>query len=231
MLSTHRELSSHRNSPAQFLCPRHLCRPYFELIELWESPHCRRDARPAALHGSTPILVEAVEEPISSLASIAAISDQRAPWGLRPPHSPNAPFLLPALPPTTDAQWYWLARYGGAQRGPCDSRVTTDERCCGLVREMPFSYDLARDRGSFVLECKMHTRRAPADQLRRWNASNWPFGILNQTLLANGRTQHQQELNEGQADCESLKRHADRRQYKMGMDLSGALPIGHALLG
>ena len=207
-----------------FLCPRHLCRPYFELLELWESPHCRRDARAAATRGSWPLLADGVPETLSSLARIAPTPNASAPWGLQPPLAPTAPFLLPALPLIADAQWYWLARYGGALRGPCDARLTTDENCCGLLREMPFSYDLARDRGSFVLECKMHTRRAPADQLRRWNASNWPFGALNETS-------HRQEIAEAVADCEAFKRRADRHAYKAGMSLSGALPVSLPLLG
>ena len=141
-----------------FLCPRHLCRPYFMLAELWESPYCRRDGRAAATPGSTPFLPADESEPAHALASIIAHADADAPGGFWTPREPKAPFLLPALPPMADAQWYWMARYGGA--GPCDARRTTDAKCCGLVREMPFMYDLARDRSPhFILDCKHHDIR------------------------------------------------------------------------
>jgi hypothetical protein len=214
-----------------FLCPRHLCRAYFELAELWESPHCRRDGRATAATGSTPILKPTVGhsvadvEPLDTLADIFATADARAPFGLRPPHAPNKPFLLPALPVLADAQWYWLARYGGARDSPCDARKTTDGRCCGLVRELPFAYNIARDptyhnMGHVALVCKLVSVRNPKDTIKPWNESMAPFET-NLTRLAEERTV-------ATAECEALTKQATTgvglKSFQQSFSLRGAMP-------
>ena len=103
-------------------CPRALCRPYFELLELWESPHCRfRVAAPDAAGGAAPTTAEPDADGALARAAVGVPAGRDAP--------PDAPYALPALPrnargrPIT-AQWFVLARYGGAL-GDCNREPPT----------------------------------------------------------------------------------------------------------
>merc|ERR1711920_515119 len=55
---------------------------------------------------------------------------------------PVEPFALPVMPPLADAEWFFLARYSSG--GLCDASTTTDAQCCGLIREFPYLYSIAR---------------------------------------------------------------------------------------
>lgn len=111
------------------LCPRGLCRSYFKLLELWESPFCN------ATGSSTSIFT-------SSSGMVAG--------------PPVAPFLLPS-PPIIDgkrgsAQWYMFARFGVRDGAPCTADDETDQ-CCGLIREVAWPYTIARYQRR-TLECQ-----------------------------------------------------------------------------
>ena len=146
-----------------FLCPRHLCRPYFHLMELWESRNCRaaEDSSAATKSAAAAIASAATAtDPASvdptSLASIFATRSPSAPGGFllgeAQISAPNVPFLLPPPPRYADAEWYFLARYGSGE--VCDADVTTDAACCGLIREVPYLYSLARgDSRQGRIEC------------------------------------------------------------------------------
>eukprot|EP00316_Scyphosphaera_apsteinii_P023685 CAMPEP_0119300850 /NCGR_PEP_ID=MMETSP1333-20130426/2738_1 /TAXON_ID=418940 /ORGANISM="Scyphosphaera apsteinii, Strain RCC1455" /LENGTH=334 /DNA_ID=CAMNT_0007302757 /DNA_START=74 /DNA_END=1074 /DNA_ORIENTATION=+ len=103
-----------------FFCPRPLCRPYFHLLELWESPLCDKT-------GKAPIGVFA-----SNLSS-----------RLVPNVLPTRPFSVPPPRKPPYHQWYILARY--SLDGDCSS--VPKERLnaiCGLVHEIDIPYVLAR---------------------------------------------------------------------------------------
>ena len=121
-----------------FCCPRSLCRPYFHLLELWESPHCRHVSQQASN-------VSPGREKADALKSIFAVPSDSAPGNFTVSGSnghPTAPFALPPLPALADAEWYFLARYSSGHL--CDAASTTAASCCGLVREVPYLYSLAR---------------------------------------------------------------------------------------
>jgi hypothetical protein len=119
-----------------FVCPRDLCRPYFHLLELFESPLCRASAK---AH--------------TGLATIHAPAES----------PPQRPFFLPEVPLVLgDAQWYTFARYTSAGRGCRAHEVPAS--CCGAMREMNWwctlvsrKAPLARTRGAaptFDVQCK-----------------------------------------------------------------------------
>ena len=125
-----------------FLCPRHLCRPYFHLIgDLWESPFCVDGGRGA-------------REDANVTGSIFARPATTAPGGFVLSEAPSAPFWLPPPPKFADAEWYFLARYSNASGKVCDAGFTTAEACCGLIREVPYKYSIARgDSNRGHVEC------------------------------------------------------------------------------
>ena len=112
-----------------FVCPRALCRPYFQLVELWTSPHCA----PAAAEQVTLAHRWGVGAPISLNARGAAALRERGggepgsifasaagePSGVSGP--PAAPYWLPPLPSRMDAHWYFFARYSDGR--PCTTKV------------------------------------------------------------------------------------------------------------
>lgn len=121
-------------------------------MELWESPNCR-----AAQDATAPTeSAAAAAAPASSRAGVGSASvaagsifAARAPsapggfvLGEAQTSAPSAPFELPPPPRFADAEWYFLARYGPGR--VCDATLTTDAECCGLVREVPYLYSLAR---------------------------------------------------------------------------------------
>lgn len=142
-----------------FLCPRHLCRPYFRLLELFTSAHC--NASSATSSASTSIFA----------------TDVRTPHGADGP--PRGPYTLP-MPPSgmggplaarLTAQWYFFARYSSSATAgkPCQASDTT-ERCCGMIREVAWPYSIARRdarTGRRTLECT--TRLASYAALRPAN--------------------------------------------------------------
>lgn len=128
-----------------FICARQLCRPYFALLELWQSPHC--NATSSEMPGAPQ--------------SIFATS-LLGPNGVDGP--PTAPYTLPDPPPERrrahmSAQWYFYARYSLRQGQPCHASETT-QSCCGLVREVSWPYSIARGRSS--LECQFRLGEYPA---------------------------------------------------------------------
>lgn len=115
-----------------FLCPRNLCRSYFELLELWSSPLCTRD-------------------PSKARESIFAKTDGFDGSLVMSP-APSQPFLLPKLN-RSNVQGHFVARYNTHDKH-CNAR-TDDSSCCGLIREFDYRYTIARGfEGAGVLECE-----------------------------------------------------------------------------
>ena len=132
-----------------FLCPRQLCRPYFTLLELWNSSLCNASSSPAA------------QRRIFARSS-------RAPSGQFAPLS--SPYVLPPAPQLS-AQWYMFARYVPWPANPCGSRQS-DFQCCGLIRGMVWPYGLRRKSGN--LECLYRVRRRiPPSQKHGLNFSKY----------------------------------------------------------
>ena len=112
-----------------FLCPRTLCRPYFNLLEIFQSDHCVPHAN--ASH-------------YSKLPSIFAT---KAGDGRLLPHSREGPLTSPFLlsyPPKGwfTSQWYIFARY--TAEGHVCAAEQTPEKCCGAMREFEWWYTLAK---------------------------------------------------------------------------------------
>ena len=114
-----------------FLCPREMCRPYFTLLELFESKHCVRQLATAA-PGAPPSLLRG---PFAS-------GDPLLPHGTAGP--PAEPFALPEQPNGVDQQWYVLARYSRSGR-VCGAGDVLPE-CCGapLLTLLEWPYAIAR---------------------------------------------------------------------------------------
>ena len=113
-----------------FLCPREMCRPYFTLLELFESKHCVRQLA-TATPGARP-----------SLRGPFASGDPLLPHGMTGP--PAEPFALPEQPDGVDQQWYVLARYTSSGR-ICGASDVLPE-CCGapLLQLFEWPYAIAR---------------------------------------------------------------------------------------
>lgn len=124
-----------------FLCPRALCRPYFELLELWESEFCVEQ-------------VNALEQENVVSRSIFAHTHANGHLEVQDKWSPpRSKFLLPIPPSRANAEWFFFARYT-LQGKLCDHGESSAE-CCGLLRELRWRYAIAR--GSAVLgyiECR-----------------------------------------------------------------------------
>ena len=122
-----------------FLCPRELCRPYFGLSELFETE---------CISGSK-FIVE--EDAGASHSVLMGTKRSRLPHGaadladgeldaLRQP--PRRPTLLPAVPSGFGIQWYFYARYSDGRT--CRDGASAPPACCGLLRERPWRYAIAR---------------------------------------------------------------------------------------
>lgn len=126
------------------LCPRGLCRAYFELLELWQSPLCTRNETEAS--GD----IFATELPNGTLIMNEA---------------PSQRFLLPSWTNSTldpgarrnrNVQVHFLARYQSPHHAHGDAchADRDDPSCCGLMREFPLYYSIARGDGeSGIIEC------------------------------------------------------------------------------
>ena len=172
-----------------FACARALCRPYFELVELWTSPHCSPASRKHVLVPTIPVeLTPRGHEALGGLQSIFA-RRQVANGEAGPP---TAPFWLPPIPQGFDAHWYFYARYSDGR--PCSlgarvshttssgeggSRVATrrvrdvmpPRVCCGLLRELLWPYALARgSEAKFRLECRWRVHENARPRFKPWLA-------------------------------------------------------------
>ena len=175
----------HHVSPACWLRPQHACppapclvwplacrppacrcRPYFRLLELWTSPHCRAATTATTAAATTDGI-------FLSNASLHG--------------APSAPYVLPRPPPASGSaagaaaseqlggQWYAFARYAtNASRGgaPCGAREES-AACCGALREVAWPSAIARSHEE-GLQCRdrlvrdVPSRRAPDAPLRPW---------------------------------------------------------------
>jgi hypothetical protein len=102
-----------------FICPRHLCRPYFEMLELYESDQCKGSFANASW-------------------SAAFDGFGTGAW------APNEPYAIPTIPYGGAAEWNAvLSRYSsGRQCNAIKDDLTT---CCGRIRENHPSFTLCWD--------------------------------------------------------------------------------------
>jgi hypothetical protein len=122
-----------------FLCPRHLCRGYFQLLEIWQSPQCTRNA--SYLHN-------VLKESDSIFASVG-VGGQLSMNGAK---APTRPFLVPDIFMKT-MSGHFMARYA-SQANQCVAGITPPS-CCGLLREVVWPYTIARGTDEAgLLECK-----------------------------------------------------------------------------
>jgi len=157
-------LSARCQNDLLFWCPRELCRPYFTLLEIFESPHCRGAAKTL---DATPLAVP----------SIFAVPTNGTvvPNGKDGP--PQSPYWLPYAAQTGpacaredcsdacdgdaeclsrdihfEAEFWWVARYSRGQR--CSS--FGDRQCCGLIDDVPLPFALAQyaaDGNPSLIDC------------------------------------------------------------------------------
>ena len=132
-----------------FVCPRALCRPYFELIELWTNKHCVPASWShvvASERWGWAAAVSLSPEGRTTLPAGNIFADARSgsPNGQHGP--PDVPYWLPPLPSRIDSHWYFYARYNDGR--PCTTRphgsTVEPTRCCGLVAELLWPYAIAR---------------------------------------------------------------------------------------
>ena len=102
-----------------FVCPRALCRPFFELLEIFESEHCRENHDHAHYQGRDLMLGAEQQTSARRLGSIFLTNHS-----LR--HAPDRPFLLTHPRAGIDAQWYAVARYSASAQAANDA---VDSRC------------------------------------------------------------------------------------------------------
>lgn len=103
-----------------FVCPRALCRPFFELLEIFESEHCRENPDHADYQGRDLMLGAEQQTSARRLGSIFLTNHS-----LR--HAPDRPFLLTHPRAGIDAQWYAVARYSASAQAANDA---VDSRRC-----------------------------------------------------------------------------------------------------
>lgn len=154
-----------------FLCPRHLCRAYFELLEIFESPHCAAPLLPSGgpVYDLTTCHRDASTGQYPQGATARKRRDGMSEWRAKaaeapplisatrsasgdlvmngPPHDYasrhySIPPVSPRLAPY--AEQYFLARYTPAGTECVASDPGVSDACCGLIREVPFWYALAR---------------------------------------------------------------------------------------
>lgn len=119
-----------------FLCPRALCRPYFQLLELWRSPFCNASKSPAP-QMAQPAPQDGIFAP-SAGAPHGQHAEPKVPFVL--PRPPRAPYGTRGL---MSAQWYAFARYVPRPALPCQERQPA-EACCGMIREVRWPFGLRR---------------------------------------------------------------------------------------
>ena len=200
-----------------FLCPRHLCRPYFRLLELWTSAYCNASSS-------------------STVGSIFA-TGVRTPHGVDGP--PEEPYVLPLPPRGGDgplaarltAQWYLFARYSLASTAgkPCNANDAT-EHCCGIIREVAWPYSIARHDargGRRTLECT--TRLASYSALRPTSKDfrqRPTFWRNTSVLLAACRSLEREWLSAEQVEEQQKSSNAERSMAKAALRrLQGAVPL------
>ena len=138
-------LDSRCHNDHLFWCPRHLCRPYFELLEIFESPFCRGATRYAAFNET---LWASAAAPPSVFArgrgGVALVAN-----GAHGP--PNSSYWLPwsAQSGIYDVEYWFAARYSRGQRctdfDSDQTRGGLSGRCCGLIDDSAtLAYAVAR---------------------------------------------------------------------------------------
>ena len=126
-----------------FICPRGLCRPYFHLLEIFDSSHC------------VPWFHRTQAQPLIFATEVDG--------KLTPNSLPAEPYSIPPIPqgvyPSTE--WYMLARYvregsacnataSGANASAAEighqsaGAQAIAAPCCGLIRELRLHYAIAR---------------------------------------------------------------------------------------
>eukprot|EP00929_Paragymnodinium_shiwhaense_P079244 TRINITY_DN41241_c0_g1_i3.p1 TRINITY_DN41241_c0_g1~~TRINITY_DN41241_c0_g1_i3.p1 ORF type:complete len:758 (-),score=117.89 TRINITY_DN41241_c0_g1_i3:234-2507(-) len=152
-------------------CPRHLCRPYFTLLEVFESPHCVAASKSkvpnpgpeASCENRTAIVPAGFDGPPTEDYCLSAIpqgfhEDNRDKWQWDAPKinksSNDTLFFFYAR--KTTAQWYVVARYGGGL--PC-APLQRAAHCCGLIREVDWAYSIARVKNR-TIECQQRLSEA-----------------------------------------------------------------------
>jgi hypothetical protein len=107
-----------------FICPRHLCRAYFEFAEIWQSPLCDPT-------GQAPVGIYATWT-----------DDTRI---LVPNTLPTTNYSVPELPSGMMWEWYLLARYSpdGGVSLPDAQRLDDNFTSVGLASEFNIAYTIS----------------------------------------------------------------------------------------
>jgi len=117
-----------------FLCPRHLCRAYYELLELWQSPLCSGDGFNFTNRYDLPAGI------------YAALMDTASGRVLTPNGPPTYNYTIPSIMGSRFlVDWYIVARYSlDGCRTMSDEVRNSDNTTCGLVQEFDLAYTIAR---------------------------------------------------------------------------------------
>ena len=147
-----------------FACPRHLCRPYFHLLDLF------RDTSPVRCTTSMSLPVCTASRAFDRLLHPpgSAAGDLQGAFHADDCRLPRPPRLDPKMPGSNpkineySEQWFYFWALGGALRDgwlECGAHVH-DGECCGRLRERSVYYAISRGGN---LECNLRLETLWAD--------------------------------------------------------------------
>jgi len=177
-----------------FLCPRELCRPYFELLELFESDKCVKRTNTTTKTTTT---------------TTTTVENETVPKRYDGP--PKKPFLLPPRPKYAQGQMYFLWSYGGSWDWTKDNLARAEvfssswqynvnrNRTCGVIKEAPWLYSILRKQQNYCDRRMVHLWRGNQTKLRE---DHRPF--IDRCLSLHARRKSPPRLSGLDRNCASI---------------------------